>query len=112
MDKELIGACIKANREKKGLTQAQLAEKIRISENLISNYERGKAVPGRDTLFELSIVLDFSIDALVKGMDYANTTVYPDEVKELLDKLSVSKRKVLLATLRTLANELIEQIEK
>ncbi len=108
MDKKIIGACIRSHREKKGYTQAQLAEKIRVSENLISNYEHGKAVPSRDTLFELSRVLDFSIDAMIKGMDYANTTVYPDEIKNLLDKLTVSERKIVLETIKTLATELIE----
>ena len=63
MDKKTIGNCIRFHRQKKGLTQAELAEKVAVSENLIGYYERGITAPGRETLFKLSVVLDFSIDA-------------------------------------------------
>ncbi len=109
MDKKIIGACIRTHRKKKGLTQVELAEIVKVSENLISDYERGKAVPCRDTLFNLSIALDFSIDALVKGINYVQAPIFPDEISELLDKLTVSQRKIVLSTVKTLAEQMLQE---
>lgn len=109
MNKSVIGEYIRTHREKKGFTQAQLAEKIKVSENLIGNYERGITAPGRDKLFELSIVLDFSIDSLVKGIEYSNSSVFPDEISELLDKLPVPQRKIALITFKTMVKAMLEE---
>ena len=43
MNQEKIGKFIAENRKKKNLTQEQLAEKLNISKNAVSKWERGKS---------------------------------------------------------------------
>lgn len=109
LDKKTIGNCIRFHRQKKGLTQAELAEKVAVSENLIGYYERGITAPGRETLFKLSVVLDFSIDALVRGSEYSQGAAFPDEITKLLDQLSVSQRRIALTALKAMAAAMLEK---
>ena len=45
MDRYLTGATIKALREKQGLTQAQLAERLAVSDKAVSKWETGAGYP-------------------------------------------------------------------
>lgn len=58
---------IKTRREEMGLSQEQLAEKLYVSRQTISNWERDKTYPDIQSLLMLSILFDTSIDTLVKG---------------------------------------------
>lgn len=58
---------IKTRREAMGLSQEQLAEKLYVSRQTISNWERDKTYPDVQSLLMLSILFDTSIDTLVKG---------------------------------------------
>jgi transcriptional regulator with XRE-family HTH domain len=59
--KQMIGARIKQIRNRKGLTQDQLAEKMEISPKYLSSIERGRENPTLDTLIKLSDSLDVKI---------------------------------------------------
>lgn len=109
MDNKILGSCIRFHRQKIGLTQAELAEKVAVSENLIGYYERGVAAPGRETLFKLSVVLDFSIDALVRGGEYAQGAAFPDEITKLLDQLSPSQRRIALTSLKAMVEAMLDK---
>lgn len=58
---------IKMRREAMGLSQEQLAEKLYVSRQTISNWERDKTYPDVQSLLMLSILFDTSKDTLVKG---------------------------------------------
>lgn len=58
---------IKTRRETMGLSQEQLAEKLYVSRQTISNWERDKTYPDVQSLLMLSVLFDTSIDTLVKG---------------------------------------------
>lgn len=58
---------IKTRREAMGLCQEQLAEKLYVSRQTISNWERDKTYPDVQSLLMLSILFGTSIDTLVKG---------------------------------------------
>ncbi|MDO4437706.1 MAG: helix-turn-helix transcriptional regulator [Coriobacteriaceae bacterium] len=58
---------IKMRREAMGLSQEQLAEKLYVSRQTISNWERDKTYPDVQSLLMLSVLFDTSIDTLVKG---------------------------------------------
>ena len=45
MDKYLTGATIKGLREKRGLTQAQLAALLNVSDKAVSKWETGAGYP-------------------------------------------------------------------
>ncbi len=57
-----IGEQIKNLRERKGLTQQGLADKLDVSRQAVSRYEKGLRKANQDTLFELSRILNCSID--------------------------------------------------
>ncbi|GAW99615.1 Cro/CI family transcriptional regulator [Secundilactobacillus mixtipabuli] len=58
---------IKLNRERLGLTQDELAAKLYVSRQTISNWETGHSYPDLENLLRLSILFDVSLDDLLKG---------------------------------------------
>lgn len=54
-------------RKNSGLSQDQLAEKIGVSRQAVSKWERGEASPDTDNLIALSEVYGVSLDELIKG---------------------------------------------
>lgn len=58
---------LKDARAKAGLTQEQVAEKIMVSRQTISNWENGKSLPDIISIMNLSDLYQISIDELVKG---------------------------------------------
>lgn len=55
---------LKYIRQKNGLTQADLAQKIGVTQSLIAQWERGAVLPNAAKLPELADALHCSIDAL------------------------------------------------
>lgn len=53
-------------RENARLTQEELAEKINVSRQTVSKWERGEASPDTDNLIKLSSLYQVSVDALLK----------------------------------------------
>ena len=84
---------IKTRREAMGLSQEQLAEKLYVSRQTISNWERDKTYPDVQSLLMLSILFDTSIDTLVKG----DVTVMEEAVER--DRKRLGTRMLWLAVL-------------
>ena len=64
-----IGGRIKAARKAKELTQEELAEKLDVSGQAVSTWERGEYIPDSDHLPALARELDLSLDALFAEKD-------------------------------------------
>jgi len=62
-----IGKQIKKYRTEAGITQDELAEKIFVTRQTISNWENDKNYPDIKSLLLLSSLFDVSLDKLVKG---------------------------------------------
>lgn len=62
-----IGTQIRKYRTEKKLSQDELAEKIYVSRQTISNWENDKNYPDIKSLLLLSALFDISLDTLVKG---------------------------------------------
>lgn len=60
---------LKASREKKGLSQTDVANRLNITRQSISKWENGKGYPDLDNLVLLSEVYEISIDELLKEND-------------------------------------------
>ena len=58
---------IREERDRAGLSQEALAEKIYVSRQTVSNWETGKTYPDVQSLLLLSNLFGVSIDSLVKG---------------------------------------------
>jgi len=67
MDSKKTGLLIKQLREKLGLTQAQLAEKLSISDKAVCKWETGNGFPEVSQLLTLSEILGVTVDELLKG---------------------------------------------
>jgi len=67
MNQYVTGAVIKELREKKHLTQAELAEKLCVSDKAISKWETGKGYPDISLLEPLAKILGVSIAELISG---------------------------------------------
>lgn len=66
MNKKLADSII-ALRKKNGLSQEQLAEKIGISRQTVSNWERGIATPDVETLNLISKLFDEDLSVMING---------------------------------------------
>ncbi len=62
-----IGKFIADCRKEKGLTQAQLAEKLSITDRAVSKWECGKCMPDSSIMLELCKILDVSVNELLSG---------------------------------------------
>lgn len=62
MEKEEIGQKIKILRKTRGLTQQQLAEKLRVKRATISNYEIGRRSPHIKELEDIAEALGVNLD--------------------------------------------------
>ncbi|MCI8276670.1 MAG: helix-turn-helix transcriptional regulator [Clostridia bacterium] len=67
MDQVKIGKFIAECRKNKNMTQAQLAEKLNITDRAISKWETGKGMPDSGIMLELCTELDISVNELLSG---------------------------------------------
>jgi len=67
MNQEKIGKFIQMQRKVKNLTQSELADKLGISTNAVSKWERGLCLMDMSLLKPLSEVLDVSINDILAG---------------------------------------------
>ena len=65
MDRYLTGATIKALREKQGLTQAQLAERLAVSDKAVSKWETGAGYPDITLLPRIANYFGITVDELI-----------------------------------------------
>lgn len=103
-----IGKRIAAIRKRRKMTQTDLANKLGIEQNSVSNYERGSNTPSIPVLITMSKVLDCSVDELL-GIDHNDNNGIESNWKKLIFDLESKGftpdkiRKIL---------ELYEQIQK
>ena len=67
MDAYVTGAAIRELREKKKLTQAELAERIGVSAKAVSKWETGRGLPDVSLLEPLALALGVSLMELLAG---------------------------------------------
>ena len=87
---------ISKRRKELGLTQQELADKLFVSDKVISKWETGKSVPDTSILLELANVLEISLDELLKS----GKEVTEQSIKTAVaDKVDVKYKNILLFTL-------------
>ena len=72
MDKYVTGAVIRKLREKKKITQEELADMIHVSGKAVSKWETGQGFPDISLLEPLAKALDISVIELLSGEDIRN----------------------------------------
>ncbi len=82
MNQEKIGSFISKKRKEKKLTQEALAEKLNVSKNAVSKWERGICLMDMSLLKPLSEILDVSINEILNGEE-----IKKEELKEKTDEV-------------------------
>ena len=67
MDQIKIGRFIAERRKLQGLTQAQLAEKLNITDRAVSKWETGRSLPDATLMLALCEILGISVNELLSG---------------------------------------------
>ena len=75
MDQEKIGKFIATLRKEKGLTQQELAEKLGITKNAVSKWERGLGLMDMSLLKPLSEILDVSVTEILNGERFSKEEI-------------------------------------
>jgi DNA-binding XRE family transcriptional regulator/desulfoferrodoxin (superoxide reductase-like protein) len=75
MNQYVTGAVIKELREKKQLTQAELAAQLHVSDKTISKWENGKGYPDISLLEPLAAVFGISVAEILSGKTVSNVNV-------------------------------------
>ncbi len=81
MDKYLTGATIRNLREKRGMTQAQLASLLSVSDKTVSKWETGAGYPDVALLEPIAGALRVSIAELLSGLAVQNGNVSANMLK-------------------------------
>lgn len=63
----MLGPRIASLRRRAGLSQSELAARLRVSPSAVGMYEQGRREPSVDTLVEMAQVFGVSTDYLLKG---------------------------------------------
>ncbi|MBR1744134.1 MAG: helix-turn-helix transcriptional regulator [Lachnospiraceae bacterium] len=79
---KLIANC----RKEKGMTQAQLAEKLNITDRAVSKWETGKCMPDSSIMLALCNILDVTVNELLSG-ERIEMNNYEEKVNENLIEL-------------------------
>jgi transcriptional regulator with XRE-family HTH domain len=112
LDMTFIGQNIKRLRKKAGMTQPELAEKLRITPKVVSDYETTKANPPTDRLPVIATFFNISVDELI-GTKQIDFEAVPDngnghrhgnsrsaKLLELFDQLSPEEQRTTLKQIR------------
>lgn len=80
MDTKSFGAFVSSTRKERGLTQAELANKLQITDKAVSRWERGIGFPDIGMLEPLSDALGVSVVELLQAKRLEEQVVSVDEV--------------------------------
>ena len=101
-----VGNFIMNKRKELGMTQQQLADKLKVSFQAVSKWENGITYPNIEILYELAIALNVTVDEILvgseketEGLSYSKAGIditYTDTIKrEMAKHLETSDGRVL-----------------
>lgn len=111
MNNKKIGLFIASLRKDKNMTQKELADKLYISDQAVSKWERGLSMPDIGLIEKLSDYLEVSVSEILKGEKIDNEEA---EKSDIIVKTNISffqkgyfKNKIVMITLIVAASILI-----
>lgn len=104
-----LGFRLKKEREKRGWSQKYIAEKVGITNTVLSNYERDYRDPDTETLKKLADLYEVSIDYLLGRTDEKEISI-----EEKIDKALQLRdgEKIYFYDMEGLSDEDIEMLKK
>ena len=107
--KPIVAKNISELRQKAGMTQMELAERLNYSDKAVSKWERGESVPDVSVLYEISRLFGVTVDRLVTEQDESaesdgalsgqKSADAPDERKEKKNRAFITAMSVILVWL-------------
>ena len=92
MDHIKVGQFIAECRKKKDLTQAQLAEKLNITDRAISKWENGKAMPDSALMLDLCDILGITVNELLCG-EVSDQEQRNEQLEELIFQMAKNEER-------------------
>jgi len=89
MDQAKIGKFIADCRKEQGLTQAQLAEKIGVSDRAVSKWETGRSMPDSSIMLEVCDAIGINVNEFLNG-----ERIVMDEYKEKAEAQLLEMKKM------------------
>ena len=87
MNQIAIGNFIEKKRKEQNLTQAQLAEKLGVSNKTVSKWENGKCMPDYGVIQPLCTELGVTVSELMDGEEQASDSIRAYDDEQILDLL-------------------------
>jgi len=97
--KQMIGARIKEIRNKKGITQEQLSERMEINPKYLSSIERGKENPTLNTLIKLSESLGVDLSEIFRFIQIEDPAERKSLIISILDESDNEQLKLIFKIL-------------
>ena len=85
MNQIAIGNFIEKKRKEQNLTQAQLAEKLGMSNKTVSKWENGKCMPDYGVIQPLCTELGVTVSELMDGEEQAQDSIRAYDDEQILD---------------------------
>lgn len=99
MNQEKIGKFIAECRRNKKMTQAELAEKLGVTNRSVSNWENGKNMPDLSLFQILCLELEITINELISGEKIVNSNEYQQKSEEnIFNTLKYTNKKIKFLT--------------
>ena len=108
MDKNKVGKRIQEYREKSGISQEDMADKIGLSVTSISNIERGRNFPTFENFIKICNAINVSTDLLLSDVVNAAYTAKASELSARLEKLKPSDRQHIMTVLDSMIQSLTD----
>ncbi|MGD9708077.1 MAG: helix-turn-helix domain-containing protein [Candidatus Delongbacteria bacterium] len=113
MNMQKIGEFIRKMRTERNVTQKQIGERLNISYQAVSKWERGETLPDTMLLIDLASVLETSVDTLLRGGETVvnfKKNISVKAIKKGIENLSTLGD--LIGTDNTLYKCIVEGINK
>ncbi len=102
MDYKRLGKRIREERQRLGLTQAELAEDINISDTYMGAIERGERSLTLDTLVRLVNRLGVTVDYMLADSVMDNDSNILEQFKQIIDCQPLERKQMAINVLRTI----------
>ena len=94
MNQDKIGKFISECRKQNGFTQAELAEKLGLSDKAISKWENGRGLPDATNMLELCNIFNISVNELLNGERLNNMENYKEIAEQNLLELKETEEQL------------------
>ena len=110
LDYVALGKRIRKLRKEKGMTQSELAERVKIETSNISHIERGVYKAGTNTLYEIAIAFGVTLNDLFCDSFPADRSAYENELLRIAADCSPRELRILSEAMAGLKHILREQV--